>query len=83
LIPLVQQFYKQIANNDEQVTLQYESQLNTADFEAILHQCRQKDFILQRTNGGIHKDDLIIQLNGQLFKNIAFTGTTEEFIVCT
>jgi DNA replication and repair protein RecF len=80
LIPLVQQFYKQIADNDELVTLQYESQLNTVDFESVLNQFREKDFILQRTNGGIHKDDIGIQLNGQVFKNIASQGQRKSLL---
>lgn len=80
LIPLVQRFYKQIANNEELVTLQYESQLNNAGFEAILNQYREKDFILQRTNGGIHKDDIGIRLNGQVFKNIASQGQRKSLL---
>jgi DNA replication and repair protein RecF len=80
LIPLVQQFYTQIANNNEQVTLQYESQLNSTDFNTLLSQCREKDFILQRSNGGIHKDDISIQLNGQIFKNIASQGQRKSLL---
>ena len=80
LIPLVQQYYQQIANNEEQVTLQYESQLNSTNFNALLNQCREKDFILQRSNGGIHKDDLSIQLNGQVFKNVASQGQRKSLL---
>jgi DNA replication and repair protein RecF len=80
LIPLVQQFYKQIANNDELVTLQYESQLNENDFHALMNQCRQKDFVLQRSNGGIHKDDISIQLNGQVFKSTASQGQRKSLL---
>ena len=80
IIPLVQQFYKQIANNDEQVTLQYESHLNNANFESILIQYREKDGFLQRTNGGIHKDDISIALNGQVFKNIASQGQRKSLL---
>ena len=80
IIPLVQQFYKQIANNDEQVTLQYESHLNNATFESILLQNREKDGFLQRTNGGIHKDDISIALNGQVFKNIASQGQRKSLL---
>lgn len=80
LIPLVQQFYNQIANNHELVTLQYESQLNDNDFFAVLNQCRQKDFILQRSNGGIHKDDITIQLNGQPFKTTASQGQRKSLL---
>ena len=60
--------------------MQYESQLNSNDFETVLNQYRQKDFILQRTNGGIHKDDLVIQLNGQVFKNIASQGQRKSLL---
>jgi DNA replication and repair protein RecF len=80
LIPLVQQFYQQIANNAEIVNLQYDSQLNGNDFFAVLHQFRQKDFILQRSNGGIHKDDLTIQLNGQVFKSTASQGQRKSLL---
>ncbi|MBL0358764.1 MAG: DNA replication and repair protein RecF [Chitinophagaceae bacterium] len=80
LLPLVQQFYNQIANNEELVTLQYESQLNENDFHTLLNQCRQKDFILQRSNGGIHKDDIGIQLNGQVFKSTASQGQRKSLL---
>lgn len=80
IIPLVQRFYNQIANNDELVTLQYDSHLNQATFESILHQYREKDYLLQRTNGGIHKDDISIELNGQIFKNIASQGQRKSLL---
>ena len=80
MIPLVQQFYTQIAANDEMVTLQYESQLNQHPFESLIEQFRQKDFALQRTSGGIHKDDLDIQLNKQNFKAIASQGQRKSLL---
>ena len=80
LIPLVQQFYNQIASNDEIVSLQYESQLNSNDFITVLNTCRQKDFLLQRSNGGIHKDDISIELNGQLFKTTASQGQRKSLL---
>ncbi len=80
LIPLVQEFYCRIANNKELITLQYESQLNATDFVSILKQCRQKDFNLQRSNGGIHKDDIAIQLNDQVFKTTASQGQRKSLL---
>ena len=80
LFPLVEQFYKQIANNDEQIALVYESNLNDNSFETILNQFRQKDFILQRSNGGIHKDDISIQLNEQVFKTTASQGQRKSLL---
>lgn len=80
LIILVQKYYDQIASNDEAVTLQYESQLNYSDFAALLNQFREKDFILQRSNAGVHKDDISMQLNGQVFKTTASQGQRKSLL---
>jgi DNA replication and repair protein RecF len=74
LIPLVRKFYAQIAGNNEAVMLQYESQLNINSFELLLNEFRQKDFLLQRSNAGVHKDDITMLLNGQVFKTTASQG---------
>lgn len=80
LLPLVQQFYSDIAGNKEMVTLEYESQLNNANFYSLLNDVREKDFYLQRTNAGIHKDDIGILMNGQVFKNIASQGQRKSLL---
>ncbi len=80
LIPLVQNFYEQIAGNNEAVTLEYESQLKLNSFESILNEVRQKDFLLQRSNGGIHKDDISMLLNDQSFKNTASQGQRKSLL---
>lgn len=79
-IPVVQKIYTEIADHNETVTLQYESQLNHHSFESLIEQYRQKDFLLQRTNAGIHKDDLDIELNGQNFKSIASQGQRKSLL---
>ena len=80
LIPLVQKFYHRIADNDEEITLQYESGLNESSFHELLNHCRQKDFLLQRSNAGIHKDDIVFQLNGQPFKTTASQGQRKSLL---
>jgi DNA replication and repair protein RecF len=80
LIPLVKQFYNDIANTDEQIELVYNSHLLTGNFESILNQYRQKDFLLQRTNGGLHKDEIEILLNDNSFKNIASQGQRKSLL---
>lgn len=80
LLPLVQQYCLQIAGKDEQVLLQYESPLQQNNFENLLLQTRQKDFILQRTNTGIHKDDIAMQLQQQPFKTIASQGQRKSLL---
>lgn len=80
LIPLAQKFYRQIANNEEYITIQYDSLLHDSSFHELLNNYREKDFLLQRTSAGIHKDDLLIQLNGQVFKNIASQGQRKSLL---
>lgn len=80
LIPLVQQFYHRIADNDEVITLQYDSRLQDSSFYDLLNNYRQKDFLSQRSNAGIHKDDLVFQLNGQIFKTTASQGQRKSLL---
>jgi len=80
LIPLVQQFYQLIADNTETISLQYISQLNENSFEELLRQSRSRDMILQRSNSGIHKDDISFKLNEQVFKNIASQGQRKSLL---
>jgi DNA replication and repair protein RecF len=80
LIPLVQRFYHQIADNSEEISLQYDSSLNDSPFYDLLNHYRQKDFLLQRSNAGIHKDDIGFQLNGQPFKTTASQGQRKSLL---
>ena len=80
LLPLVQKFYRHISEDAETVYLQYVSQLNSLSFETLLLENRQKDLLLQRSNTGIHKDDIRFELNGQVFKNIASQGQRKSLL---
>ena len=80
LIPLVQKFYHRIADNDETIALQYDSRLHDSSFYELLNNYRQKDFAIQRSNAGIHKDDLVFQLNGQVFKTTASQGQRKSLL---
>ena len=80
LIPLVKEFYHRIADNEEEITLQYDSRLHDCSFYDLLNNFRQKDFLLQRSNAGIHKDELVFQLNGQVFKTTASQGQRKSLL---
>ena len=80
LVPLVQNFYKQIAENDEVVRIGYESKLLQNSLEDLLIKNRERDGYLQRTNAGPHKDDLSFELNGQPFKTIASQGQRKSLL---
>jgi DNA replication and repair protein RecF len=83
-LPLFQQkvlqFYKQIAGKEEAVALNYESQLTHSSFEELLSQSRERDYLLQRTNYGVHKDDLVFTLSNESFKSTASQGQRKSLL---
>ena len=79
-LPSVSKSYLQIAGTDEQIHLEYYSQLLEDDFEKLLETFRQKDILLQRTTAGIHKDDIELKLNNENFKNIASQGQRKSLL---
>ncbi|HEX6849746.1 MAG TPA: DNA replication and repair protein RecF [Chitinophagaceae bacterium] len=79
-LPAVKKLYTGIAKQDEETELHYQSELNQCTFAELLHLNKQRDMAAQRTTGGIHRDDLICNLNGQLFKNIASQGQRKSLL---
>lgn len=80
IIPLIQEFYKDISGNNEIISLEYNSHLNDGDFAKLLIASRQKDIASQRTNTGIHKDDITFFLDKNIFKNIASQGQRKSLL---
>ncbi len=84
-LPLVKHCYHEIAGDSvvpvpELIHLFYESELLLDDFPSLLKANRQKDLFTQRSNSGIHRDDLDIQLSSQAFKNIASQGQRKSLL---
>ncbi len=80
LIPLVKKFYEEIADSNEVIEVVYESKLNESNFNTLLSRSREKDVMLQRSNVGIHKDELNALLSGRSFKNIASQGQRKSLL---
>ena len=80
LIPLINKFYKEISGNNELISVLYSSYLNENDFAKLLIAYRQKDIATQRSNGGIHRDDLIFLLNENNFKTTASQGQRKSLL---
>ncbi len=77
---LTGQLYTQIAGSDDGLLLGYESQLLYGDFASLLQESRQKDFLLQRTNTGPHRDDLSIRMHMVPFKSEASQGQRKSLL---
>ena len=80
LIPLIESFYKRIAENSESVNIVYKSKLQEEDFEDSLKKSFERDRLSQRTTSGIHRDDIFFTLNNQPFKSIASQGQRKSLL---
>ncbi len=79
-LPMVKTYYTDIARQFEAVSLIYESELMAVDLKELLQQNRQKDLLVQRTSGGLHRDDLLFQLGAHPFKSIASQGQRKSLL---
>jgi DNA replication and repair protein RecF len=79
-LPMVKQFYNEICQKYENVSLLYESEMHYVSLQELLKHNRQKDLMLQRTSGGVHRDDLLFQMGEQPFKNIASQGQRKSLL---
>lgn len=79
-IPQVIAIYERIAGQHDAITLQYESQLHSESMQLLLRRNWQKDSALQRTSGGIHRDDLQIRMGEQAFRVEASQGQRKSLL---
>jgi DNA replication and repair protein RecF len=80
LVPLVQNFYEQIAGGREAVNIVYDSALQQQSMAGLLKQQREKDVQAQRTTQGVHRDDLLLTLQDQPFKAMASQGQRKSML---
>jgi DNA replication and repair protein RecF len=80
-IPVFAKFYSFISEDNESVELVYRSQLHNADYKKLLKDSRRKDMIVQYTTVGIHRDDLVLHLDGIPIKKIGSQGQQKTYLV--
>lgn len=73
--------YADIAQSQETCTLIYESPLDSHTLDYLMERNHERDRYLARTTQGIHKDDLVLQMNGFPLKNYASQGQLKSFVL--
>lgn len=81
LTPVFQQYYQHVSGMKEEVSLSYLSQLNELDFATALKESLNKDMAVQYTTTGIHKDDLLMKLEGHPLKKVGSQGQQKTYLV--
>ena len=81
LQPVFQKFYKDISLEREMVSFSYYSQLNEKPLDLLLQDCYNKDLMLQRTDAGVHKDDMEFLMGPNKMKKFGSQGQQKSFII--
>lgn len=81
LNPVVQHFYNIISGGNESISVIYQSHLQENSFENLLIENLEKDRVLTYTSKGVHKDDLIFEMNGTLLKKFGSQGQQKSFLI--
>lgn len=79
--PIFRKCYQEISNSQEEVQLQYKSQLHKKPLLDLFAEQLDKDKILQYTSVGIHKDDLTFELNGYPIKKFGSQGQQKSYSI--
>lgn len=80
-IPLFQHHYQFLGVDSEKVNLIYKSQLSEVDFLELLKGNRKRDMILGYTSVGIHKDDLLFEMNENPIKKFGSQGQQKSYLI--
>jgi DNA replication and repair protein RecF len=80
-IPFFKNFYNLISGLKEDVSLDYDSDLEVNPMAEILKDNLPKDRALLYTSGGIHKDDLIFKIKGFAVKKMASQGQQKTYLL--
>jgi DNA replication and repair protein RecF len=81
LIPVFQEYYSLISSDNESVKLKYRSHLSEGDFGDALINSFAKDKYLEYTTVGIHKDDLLLEMNDFSVKALGSQGQQKSYLV--
>lgn len=80
-IPVFQKSYNYIGLEEEEINLEYRSQLNDHSLTDLLEMHQKKDAFTQYTNAGIHKDDLIFTIKHHPIKKFGSQGQQKSYII--
>jgi DNA replication and repair protein RecF len=79
--PFLTRHYQFLSESNEEVDIQYRSDLEKASFESLLQTHLQRDILLQRTSTGVHRDDFDFLMNGNELKKFGSQGQQKSFLI--
>lgn len=80
-MPIFQNYYDIVSGTSETVEVLYDSDLHKKSMAELLEESRQHDLYSSYTNVGIHKDDLIFNIDEHPVKRYGSQGQQKSFVV--
>jgi DNA replication and repair protein RecF len=80
-IPIFNRHHQSITDSAESVSLKYDSNLNEKRLLELFDDSLQRDRVLQYTSVGIHKDDLLFEIDGHPIKKFGSQGQQKSFLI--
>ncbi len=80
-IPIFNKHHQAITSNSETVSLVYDSHLHKNNLFTLLEENLQRDRVLQYTSVGIHKDDLLFEIDGHPIKKFGSQGQQKSYLI--
>ncbi len=81
IVPVFRNYYSMISSEKEKVELKYRSHLADGDFSEALIHTLIKDRLLEYTTVGIHKDDLLLNMDDYPVKVLGSQGQQKSYLV--
>lgn len=80
LSSFINEFYGRIAEDKEQIVIQYDSDVKEDAFLSQLESSFEREIVLQRSVIGVHRDDLLFLTNDFVTKKFASQGQQKTFL---
>lgn len=81
LIPIFKEYYALVSDKNEDVSLAYRSHLHKGHLADMLKSSIGKDRALQHTSVGVHRDDMVLTLNGYPIKREGSQGQQKTYLI--
>ena len=81
LLPIVQQYYREISGGREQVGIEYRSDLASGNLAEILAVRRERDRVFRYTTAGVQRDDFLFTMDGHPIRRCGSQGQQKSFLV--
>lgn len=81
LLPITQEFYKQISAASETISLEFHSNLDEMPFDELMARNAERDRILGFTLSGVQRDEISFSLDGHPLHKCGSQGQQKSFLL--